>query len=400
METVGGALEWSARELDERLERGEPVFVLDVRHREEFEAASIEGRGALPGLNIPYFEMLEAAESDDLVDAVARYAESSLGGELPRDRPVLAVCAKGGTSELVTQALRRLGYDAANLAGGMAAWGAYYAVRTALAGDGIAIRQLARPARGCLSYLLESGSRALVIDPGRHIRKYRELVSEHGLTIEGVIDTHGHADHVSGGPALARAVGAPYYLHPYDAIHPIDLLPATIAYTPLGDGMRLVVGPMTVEVMWVPGHTLGNTALLVNGRYLLSGDSIFIRSVARPDLGGRAESWAPLHFRSLQRLLTLPDETVVLPGHFSRRDEADDRGVFGTTLGTLRRTNRDLERVGRGAEEFIAGMLSSLPTFPDGYVEIKRVNAGLAHPTEEQAGELELGKNQCALAGA
>jgi rhodanese-related sulfurtransferase len=126
----------SARELDERIERGDPFFVLDVRHREESEAFPLEGRTALPGRNVPDFEMLEAGDSEDLVDSVASYAKATLGRELPRNRPVLAMCAKGGTSALVTQALHRLGYEA--------------------------------PARGCLGYLLAAGSHTLV-DPARHV---------------------------------------------------------------------------------------------------------------------------------------------------------------------------------------------------------------------------------------
>lgn len=373
--------------------------MLDVRHREEFEAFPIEGREPLPARNVPYFEMLEAGGSDDLVDSVVSYVEAELGPELPRDVPLLAVCAKGGTSEFVTEALRRLGYDAANLAGGMAAWGDHYSVRRVAEGP-LSIWQVARPARGCLSYVVAAGGRALVVDPGRHLEPYLGLLAESGLRADGVVDTHAHADHISGGPALARRLGVPYYLHPYDAIHPIDLVPATIGYTPLRDGMRLDLGPVPVEVLWAPGHTLGNTALLVAGTQLLAGDTIFIRSVARPDLGGRADAWAPLHHRSLGRLLALPDETVVRPGHFSSRAEADARGEFAARLGALRASNRELQRAARSADEFVGGILASLPAFPEAYAEIKRVNAGLAQADEERAAELELGKNRCALTGA
>jgi len=373
--------------------------VLDVRHREESEAFPIEGRGPLPARNVPYFEMLEAGGSDDLVDSVASYVEAELGPELPRDMPLLAVCAKGGTSEFVTQALRRLGYDAVNLAGGMAAWGDHYSVRRVAEGS-VSMWQVARPARGCLSYVVAAAGCALIVDPGRHLDPYLGLLADAGLRAAGVIDTHAHADHISGGAALARGLGVPYFLHPYDAIHPIDLIPSTISYTPLRDGMRLDLGPVPVEVLWSPGHTLGNITLRVAGTQLLAGDTIFVRSVARPDLGGRADAWAPLHHRSLERLLALPDETVVRPGHFSSRAEADARGEFAAPLCTLRTSNRELQRVARGADEFVGGILASLPSFPNAYAEIKRVNAGLAQADEERAAELELGKNRCALTGA
>ena len=72
-----------------------------------------------------------------------------------------------------------------------------------------------------------------------------------------------------------------------------------------------------MKTLHIPGHTLGNVAYLVDDRYLFTGDSIFIESIARPDLGGKGDTWAPLHYHSLRRLLELPDDTVVLPAHFS-----------------------------------------------------------------------------------
>jgi glyoxylase-like metal-dependent hydrolase (beta-lactamase superfamily II) len=77
-------------------------------------------------------------------------------------------------------------------------------------------------------------------------------------------------------------------MHPYDGIHPIDVLPPRLSYQPLWDGQQFRVGKATIETIHIPGHTLGNVVYLVNGRYLLTGDSIFIESIARPDLGGAA----------------------------------------------------------------------------------------------------------------
>ncbi len=85
-------------------------------------------------------------------------------------------------------------------------------------------------------------AKALVIDPLRHLHPYLELAQEKGFKIESVMDTHGHADHISGGTALAAESGAPYHLHPYDAIHPMDVLPATIPYNAIRDGQIFKVG--------------------------------------------------------------------------------------------------------------------------------------------------------------
>ncbi|MGH9447085.1 MAG: MBL fold metallo-hydrolase, partial [Terriglobia bacterium] len=290
---------WTAGGLLERLERRDKFFVLDVRNRSEFERFHLEGREPLPAINVPYFEMLELGGKDEMVDSVVAYVAQQLAGQLPKDVQILSVCAKGDTSEYVAQGVRRLGYASANLKGGMKAWGEHYATRALTEGPDLSIYQVSRPARGCLSYVVVSQGKSVVIDPLRHVHPYLDLARHKTFNIESVIDTHGHADHISGGLALASATGAKYYLHPYDAIHPVDLLPAKIPYQAIRDGQVFPVGRLELEALHIPGHTLGLVALRMDNRYLFTGDSIFIRSIARPDLGGKAETWAPLHCYSL-----------------------------------------------------------------------------------------------------
>ena len=334
-----------------------------------------------------------------MVDSVAACVERDLAGKLSKDEPVLAVCAKGDTSEYVMQALQRLGYEAGSLKGGMKAWGNYYESRAIVDTTELSIHQISRPARGCLSYMVASDDRAIVIDPLRHIDSY--LSATRGITVEAVIETHGHADHISGGRALAAATGAAYHLHPYDAIHPIDMVPATFSYEPLRDGQTFRLGKHKLRVLHTPGHTLGLVALLLDDEFLFTGDSIFIDSIARPDLGGKAEAWAPLHTRSLRRLLDLPRNTRVLPGHFSNLEEGDQNGLFQATLGSLKTGNEALIELQRSSDsEFVRYLLTSLPKFMPEYVEIKRVNTGLSSPAEDDAATLELGKNVCGLAQA
>lgn len=392
---------WTADDLLGRLERRDRVFVLDVRNREDFQRIRLEGRGPVPAVNLPYFEMLELGGKDEMLDSVVACVERDLANQLPSDCPILVVCAKGDTSVLVAQGLRRLGYTSPSLQGGMKAWGEHYATRPLVEKPDLAIYQVSRPARGCLSYLVASSGRAIVIDPLRHPHPYLNLARDAGLTIEAVIDTHGHADHISGGPMLAARTGAPYYLHPYDAIHPIDVLPATIANQFITDNQVFPIGEHELKALHIPGHTLGLVALRLGDRYLFTGDSIFIQSIARPDLGGRADAWAPLHGRSLRRLLSLPGGITVLPGHFSSLDEADDMGCFAASLDELKRRNGGLVVLQRESEEgFVRYLLESLPKFVSEYVDIKRVNAGLLVPTEDEAAALELGKNACALSQA
>jgi glyoxylase-like metal-dependent hydrolase (beta-lactamase superfamily II) len=153
--------------------------------------------------------------------------------------------------------------------------------------------------------------------------------------------------------------------------------------------------------MHIPGHTLGLVALIFDDRYFFTGDSIFIRSIARPDLGGEAEAWAPLHTRSLRRILELPEKITVLPGHFSSLEEGTRAGQFLATLADLKRTNDSLVVLQREDNaDFVRYLLGSLPKFIPEYVEIKRVNTGLISPAEDDAATLELGKNVCGLAAA
>lgn len=411
---TGTPVDMSLSELKGHLDAGSDLFVVDVRNRDEFAAWRLESRGSLPTINVPYFEIIEEGmtllengaqksgdgSEDDVVESIVAYARKHWRDVLPTDKTILTVCAHGGTSDLVARALRSLGYTAVNLAAGMAAWGDFYDVRSVTLDDGTQIFQVNRPARGCLSYVVASDGEAVVIDPLRHIEHYTRLAEEHGLRITRVLDTHGHADHISGGVALARQLGVPYHLHPYDAIHPLDVLPATIAYEPLHDGQEFRFGRATMRAVHVPGHTLGNIVFVLNDAVAFTGDSIFIESVARPDLGGRGETWAPLHYRSLRRLLDLPGDTIIMPGHFSSPAEADERGLYARTLAELLETNEGLRMVERGEEAFVAYLLGSLPRFPEQYVDIKRVNAGLLQPDEDTASELELGRNICALSQA
>jgi glyoxylase-like metal-dependent hydrolase (beta-lactamase superfamily II)/rhodanese-related sulfurtransferase len=375
-------------ELQRMMDTGADFVLLDVRNQDEFERWRIEGRTPFETIHIPYFNFLENEE-----ESIAR---------VPKGRLVVVVCAKGGSSEYVANLLRERGYQAVNLEGGMIAWGNYHYVRRIPdTGADLTIYQIVRPARGDLAYAVVSEGKGILIDPTRFLDEYLQLAEREGFEIVAIFDTHAHADHISGGPRLAKQLGVPYYLHPYDGIHPIDMLPATIEYEYLKDNFTFSFGKAVLKGIHIPGHTLGNMAFLVNDRYLFTGDSIFIVSVARPDLGGRGEEWAPLHYDSLyNKLLTLPDETIVLPAHFaSAQREGREDGTYFDTLGSIKRNN-PREYQAKSKEEFVQFILATLPVFPPQYVDIKRVNAGLLQPDEEQASELELGKNVCALAGA
>lgn len=380
----------TAAEVYEKLLNQEQRVILDVRNEEDFRRWRIEGRKSLQVINIPYYNFLE--------DAAA-----SMAG-LPRNEEILVVCAKEGSSQFVAELLQEHGYKTRYLAEGILSWGSLYDARDVVNESFGRIVQVARPARGDLSFVAISDGQAAVIDPLRHIDHYLEVANQAGARITHLFDTHAHADHISGGPALAEVTGAGYYLHPYDAIHPIDMLPASLPYHMLHDGQTFTVGQFTVKVIWFPGHTLGQVNYLftvpTGQSYLFTGDGLFLQSFGRPDLGGRGEAWTPILYQSLFERLPqhINDETVILPAHFSALDEGYNfaaSGVFAAPYSQVKAGNDGLKP--RSLAEFTHYVLSHLPVFPPEYVEIKRVNAGLAHPDEETAGELELGKNICAL---
>lgn len=379
----------SANTLYQRLQQPGDLLILDVRNSEAFQRARIETRHTPETLNIPYFEFIE----DDTVEEALAC--------VPAGRPIVVVCVHGGTSELVAAMLRKRGYQAANLAGGMEEWSRLHMVRPVLESDSAAIYQIERVARGCLSYAIISDGWGAIIDPSHHIAEYRRLLAAHGAAPRLIIDTHAHADHISGGPALAEATGVPYYLHPYDAIHPLDVMPAVIPYETLRNGHRFRLGSVTVRAVHAPGHTLGHVALLASTLegecYLFSGDSLFLRGVGRPDLGGRAESWTRLSYESIFTTLRAmtPLDALVLPGHYSDAGEADARGVFAAPFAELWRTNTELSFATQ--EALAHHVLANLPAAPPEYAEIKRVNMGLAQADAQRALALEMGRNACAL---
>jgi glyoxylase-like metal-dependent hydrolase (beta-lactamase superfamily II)/rhodanese-related sulfurtransferase len=375
-------------ELYEELLANERTFILDVRNEDDFARWRVEGRRSLNVVNIPYFDFIEDEE-----EALSRLPEGADN--------VLVVCAKEGSSEFVAEILQSRGIRASYLQEGILSWGGLYDVRDVMNTEFGRIVQVARPARGDLSFVVLSDGDAAIIDPLRHTEHYMNVIEEAGAKLTRIFDTHAHADHISGGPALAKSTGAPYYLHAYDAIHPMDMLPAIINYEHITDGQEFQVGHYTVKVIWFPGHTLGQVNYLFtdpNGqRYLFSGDGIFLNSFGRPDLGGKGEAWAPILYNSLFHRLPphLNDDTMILPAHFSLLDEDNGDGVFARSYGQVLQENEALHHDTK--EDFLDFVLSHLPTFPQEYIQIKRVNIGLVEPTEEEAGELELGKNICAL---
>ena len=186
----------------------------------------------------------------------------------------------------------------------MAAWGTVYDT-VELAAGAATIVQVRRRGKGCLSYVIGSGDEAFVVDPSLDLDHYLAVAADKGWRITRVFDTHLHADHLSGARDLAAATGASLHLNPADTF--------AFDYTPLTDGDRhqLPGGvEMSVAALHTPGHTMGSTIYVVGDDAVLTGDTLFVDGVGRPDLADRAEEFAHNLYRSLQeRVLTLPDDS-------------------------------------------------------------------------------------------
>ncbi len=354
-------------------------FILDVRAGDQFARWRIEGKASPETVNIPYwtaFGDLAAVES-----------------ALPPDRDVVVVCAHGGSSGMLTEHLAQPRIH--NLAGGMNAWATTLVPRPLLDDGSRVVIQLDRMAKACLSYVIGGrGSSLAVVDAAADADRYLELAADLDASITDVFDTHLHADHISLGRELARRAGATYHLSPGDGEG------ATFDYAPLRDGEVFTFGDVELVVRSVatPGHTPGSTTLEVAGRFLLTGDAVFVSGIGRPDLGGETEPWARDLFRTIhERLAPLDPALEVCPAHYTSRAESGPDGSLRRPLGDL--LARDPVVSMDDEEAFVAYVVGHLGDPPAVYDEIRRVNLGLAEPTAEEGRELEVGRNECALSG-
>jgi glyoxylase-like metal-dependent hydrolase (beta-lactamase superfamily II) len=307
----------------------------------------------------------------------------------PKDRQITIICPHGDAAIYSAEQLRENGFDAVAVEGGLDAWSEFY--EDDKVNDAPAIYQIFRASRGCISYLVVSGKEAVAIDVTRHFDHVLALSEKLGVKIKYVLDTHLHADHISGGRELADKTGAIYY------IHPGDMGGAAIDYNPLTDSQQLRFGTVIIEAVHTPGHTPGSTSFYLDKRFLFTGDIIMKRSIGRPDLGGKAEEWAvQLHETLFKTIAAISDETIVLPSHATSLSEQDSNNSIKTTLGEARR-EKDLYQI-KDIKPFISFINSSLPVNPERYQEIRKVNLGWEKPDETTQKELEIGKNLCGMA--
>jgi hydroxyacylglutathione hydrolase len=229
---------------------------------------------------------------------------------------------------------------------------------------------------GCAAYLFGCGTlgRCAVVDARiDDVDAYVAFAASKGMRITHAIDTHVHADHRSGSPDLARRTGAQYCLH--------ESADVTFPFTPLRDGEDIELGNTRVRVLHTPGHSPDSICLLVTDLkrgsdpwFVLTGDTLFVGAVGRPDLPGRArENAAELYTSIHEKLLTLPGDLEIYPGHFS--GSVCGAGISGKPTSTMAFERRWNPMLSLDRQAFIDAIVD-VPPKPDEMERVLAFNRG------------------------
>ena len=231
---------------------------------------------------------------------------------------------------------------------------------------------------GCAAYLFSCGGKGKCTVVDAHddeIDAYIAFAEAKGMRITHVIDTHVHADHRSGGPALAKRVSAPYCLHASADV--------SVLFEPLHDGQEIELGNTLVKVLHTPGHTPESVSLVVTDLrrgtdpwFVCTGDTLFVGAVGRPDLPGRAKENAEELYESIhQKLMKLADDVEIFPGHFA--GSVCGVGMSGKPSSTIAFEKRWNALLSKSKDEFVTA-LADVPPKPAAMEQILQINRGRA----------------------
>lgn len=239
-------------------------------------------------------------------------------------------------------------------------------------------QQIPRRDSGCLSYLLGCMSmpQLIVVDPSGEKDDYLSIAEDKGLPISAVIDTHIHADHVSIGPEMADELRVPYYLH--------ETADVQIDFEPLHHGQTLEAGNAHITVLHTPGHSPESVCLRVadlarsqKPAFLLSGDTLLVGDVGRPDLHVDATEGArDLHRSLTERILTLADHLEIFPAHFA--GSSCGVGLSPRTSSTLGYEKAVNELLSLPEERFVDLLAGRKVEPPANHQRIVALNRGVA----------------------
>ena len=370
---------YTAAQLFDWLINQQDILVLDVRNATDFARFKVEAPYPFAMENISYYDFMEIAE-----ECVAR---------LPSKTPIRVVCAKEGSAQYVAEILTQHGHtDVGYLAGGIKSWGNLLVPILLNPGKPYSLYQFVRPGKASCSYALLYKQEMMTFDPSRNTSCYLDFAKDHGCSLTTTLETHLRADYIAGSRMLMEATGATFMANSN------DFAGARFPYTSLRDGeiirFRDAGGP-TVQVMFTPGHTPGSTSFVIDNQFLIAGDTVFLQSVGRPDLGGKVAEWSDILFATLHKIQQLQPQITLLPGHYISWQEANADLAFAAPLAQAISHNKDIYAINK-TEDFLAFIQSNMRPQPVEYATIRRINANLEQVDDDKAEELDLGKNECA----
>jgi glyoxylase-like metal-dependent hydrolase (beta-lactamase superfamily II)/rhodanese-related sulfurtransferase len=390
----GICMEIEAGELKQKIDRGDDVYILDVRTPQEYAAWKI---------TYNKYRDLPLIPIDQLFSSTGMALR-----DVPKDKEIITVCAHGNRSMMAARLLSKFGFNVKSVKGGMAQWNNIYDIAMMPDNGNLpaTIWQVRRISKGCIGYIVSSkiDRNAVIIDPTCAIEEsFMKIANDNHLNITKVIDTHMHADHVSGVSRLARVTGADIYVSSsegYKIQHDIGLTVLQVKDNDkisISDGIHLLA-------IHVPGHTKGSMSLALSleggnytGHYLFTGDTLFVDGIGRPDLRDKAKEDANDLYESYhQRIFkNFPNDTTILPTHFNTGSIVleHEKPIYDT----LEAIKKRVKLFSETKEEFIKALVGTTSPRPSNYKTITEINKNMIPCDQIELGDLEVGPNSCAL---
>ena len=398
-------------DLKKKIDNDENIFLLDVRTPQEYEAWRISYDKYVNPKLIPVDRLF--------------VNDPILFKEIPKDKEIVTVCAHGNRSLIAANILNQLGYNVKSVKGGMAGWNKVYDVAEIPVPKEAPFKiwQIRRISKGCMGYIISSkeDKLAAVIDPSREIYEaFLKTAKDNELQITKLLDTHQHADHVSGIVKLIKAITTTEtnveqtfaYFSSLEEYDPSNSLLKNIEY--VKDEDRIDIGnKVTLKAIYTPGHTNGSMSFLIEYTpsdnkknnineknlthyYLFTGDTLFVNGVGRPDLRDQSVKFAELLYDTYhKKILQLPNDTVILPAHFNGTSIALKHTVpILETLGTIK---KKIKFLSMDKKEFIQYITDTVPPRPMNYRTIISINKQMLPYDEIEMSDLEAGPNSCMI---
>tara|TARA_S200000501_G_scaffold54907_1_gene44954 strand:+ start:13159 stop:14310 length:1152 start_codon:yes stop_codon:yes gene_type:complete len=371
----------SSNKLFNDLVNAKDLLVLDVRNTFDSNTFKIECPTPFKKLNIPYFEFIE--DQDRVFETI------------PRGFPIKIICSKEGSAKFVSELLTERGFDnVAYLSGGMNSWGSMLVPKQINPkSDGYKLYQFIRPGKGSCSYGVLNDDQLFLIDPSLNFEFYVSFAKSNSVRIEKIFETHLQADYISGSKTIAEKYGSTIVATDGDFKN------SFLNYKGMGNGEIFEVGlnGPEIKVLFTPGHTIGSVCFILDNKYILSGDTIFIKSVGRPDLGGKINEWSKLLHNTLtEKIVALDGSLKLLPGHYMSWDESNDNFIFKKKLADVIELNKEVFNI-TNPEKFTQYIMDNWINPPKIYEEIRNINSCFIDIDYKRIGDIDLGKNQCAV---